>query len=167
MATISNLRSRLQATLRLSAVRTDAFLVHLNKVLSTSSGVEAVLCTSAYTLIFTHSYLTRWLARRYERLALAYVSEASKTLLPDETIVAAIEPPASRLLTACACNPTVCKYLAQGSSTFPFAGVIDPAPGALEPCSRIGRPTQACLMHDHRARAASPLPPTQNPSTSR
>lgn len=80
-----------------AARRTDALLSHLNRVLSSSEGVEAVLCTLCYTLLFVYSRLQRLLERQYERLTLALVSSASRSMLPGETVIASIEPPRTRL----------------------------------------------------------------------
>ncbi|KAK5122086.1 hypothetical protein LTR85_004332 [Meristemomyces frigidus] len=79
------------------ARRTDGLLTHLSRVLSSSEGVEAVLCTLCYTLVFVHSRLQRLLERQYGRLDLALVSNASKSMLPGETVIASIEPPRTRL----------------------------------------------------------------------
>ncbi|KAK3631377.1 hypothetical protein LTR56_016874 [Elasticomyces elasticus] len=93
---------RFNALLQQTATRTDGFLTHLNRVLATSAGVEAVLCTLCYTLYFVHSRLIRFLEKRYERLALALATKASSALFPGETVVASIEPPRSRLSELCA-----------------------------------------------------------------
>ncbi|KAK3680210.1 hypothetical protein LTR78_000588 [Recurvomyces mirabilis] len=81
--------------------RSDAFLTHLNRVLASSAGVEAVLCTLCYTLYFVYARLLRLLERRYERVALALASKASSSMLPSETVVATLEPPKSYLSETC------------------------------------------------------------------
>ncbi|TKA57874.1 hypothetical protein B0A55_11486 [Friedmanniomyces simplex] len=88
---------RLHTLLLQTAIRTDGFLTHLNRVLASSAGVEALLCTLCYTLFFVHSRLTHILEKRYERLALALAVKASSALFPGETVVASIEPPKTRL----------------------------------------------------------------------
>ncbi|EME86003.1 uncharacterized protein MYCFIDRAFT_100305, partial [Pseudocercospora fijiensis CIRAD86] len=90
------------SSLSRSSVRTDAFLAHLYRLLSTTGGIEAALCTLYYTLAFTHAQLTRLLAKKYERLAESIASKASKTMLPGETLVATIEPPHLTLTEICA-----------------------------------------------------------------
>ncbi|KAK5136956.1 hypothetical protein LTR08_001463 [Meristemomyces frigidus] len=82
--------------------RTDAFLTHGHRILSSSAGVEAVLSTACYTLLFVHSRLRRVLERQYERLAFALVSQASEAMLPGETILATIDPPRTWLSESCA-----------------------------------------------------------------
>ncbi|KAK1093910.1 hypothetical protein LTR48_001351 [Friedmanniomyces endolithicus] len=88
----------LQILLHRTAVRTDVFLTHLNRVLASSTGIEAVLCTLSYTLLFVHSRLIRLLEKRYERLALAIVTKTSSPI----TGVATITPLRTRLLELCA-----------------------------------------------------------------
>ncbi|KAK0257325.1 hypothetical protein LTS09_007800 [Friedmanniomyces endolithicus] len=97
MATITY--KHLQTLLHRTAIRTDAHLTHLNRVLASSAGVEALLCTLSYTLLFVHSRLIRLLEKRYERLALAFVTKASSPLI---TGVASIAPPRTRLSELCA-----------------------------------------------------------------
>ncbi|KAK0342594.1 hypothetical protein LTR94_021723 [Friedmanniomyces endolithicus] len=89
---------RLHTLLHRTAIRTDDFLTHLNRVLASSAGVEAILCTLCYTLLFVHSRLIRILEKRYERLALAFVTKASSPF----TGVASIAPPRTRLSELCA-----------------------------------------------------------------
>ncbi len=88
----------LQTLLHRTAVRTDVFLTHLNRVLASSTGVEALLCTLSYTLLFVHSRLIRILEKRFERLALAFVTKASSPI----TGVATLASPRTRLGELCA-----------------------------------------------------------------
>ena len=96
----ADLRSHLSSSLAAIFKRTDASLLHLTRVLSSSAGVDSTLCTLCYALTLLHSQLARVLSRRYEKLAQALVSKAS--LLPDETSIAGIPPPRSRLSETCA-----------------------------------------------------------------
>ncbi|KAK0264397.1 hypothetical protein B0A54_17930 [Friedmanniomyces endolithicus] len=89
---------RLHTLLHRTAIRTDAHLTHLNRVLASSAGVEALLCTLSYTLLFLHSRLMRLLENRYERLALAFVAKASSP----PTGLATLAPPRTRLSELCA-----------------------------------------------------------------
>lgn len=96
-----SLLSRLRTVSLSSQRHTDEFLTHLSRLLSTTSGVEATLCTLYYTLTLVHSQLTRILTQRYERFALAITAKASETMLPGETIIATIEPPHLALRDSC------------------------------------------------------------------
>lgn len=100
---MAGLRDRLLWAHVLSRAKsTDAILTRLNYVLSSSAGVEAVLCTLCYTLVFTHAQLQRRLERQYGRLAVALASKASESMYPGETVLASIEPPRTRLSETCA-----------------------------------------------------------------
>jgi hypothetical protein len=101
--TIQDIKPRL----RIFASSTDNFLVHASRLLSTSSGIDNTLSTVLFTATLLHSQLTRILARRYERLALALASKADTTLLPGQTIVASITPPPSKLSRTCASLKTL------------------------------------------------------------
>ena len=96
------LQTRLRSLLRKCSTQSDSLITHLARVFSTSSGIEASLCTVYYTLILLHSQLTRILAHRYEKFAMRLASAASETMLPGEALVAAIEPQHLRLSEACA-----------------------------------------------------------------
>ncbi|KXS94678.1 hypothetical protein AC578_10086 [Pseudocercospora eumusae] len=102
MPDVKQIRQLILSSLFRSSVQTDAFLSHLYRLLSTTGGIEAALCTLYYTLAFTHAQLTRLLAKKYERLAESIATRASKTMLPGETLVATIEPPHLTLTETCA-----------------------------------------------------------------
>ncbi|RMY97531.1 hypothetical protein D0862_08015 [Hortaea werneckii] len=87
--------------------RTDAFLAHLHRTLSTSAGVESLITTVCFTAIFVHARLRHLLERQYERLAVAMATNASKSMLPGEILMAEIEPPQTRLAELCASVKTV------------------------------------------------------------
>lgn len=93
---------RLQAILLLTSTRSDAFLTHLARLLSTSKGIDATLLTVQYFLTFVHSQLVRVLTNKYERLAISIASKASETMLPGEALVATIEAPHVTLTEWCA-----------------------------------------------------------------
>ena len=84
------------------AQRADTLLVNAHRILSSSAGTEAVLCTLYYTLMLTHARLRRRLEGQYERLAFMLVSKASDSMPPGETILASIDPPRTRLSKRCA-----------------------------------------------------------------
>ncbi|KAK3708307.1 hypothetical protein LTR37_011572 [Vermiconidia calcicola] len=88
--------------LRSLSHRTNVFLLHTSRLLSTSTGIDNTLSTLIFTSTLLHSQLTRLLSARYEKLALALASQASKSMLPGETVIASIEPPVSRLSKTCA-----------------------------------------------------------------
>ncbi|KAK3109931.1 hypothetical protein LTR53_016304 [Teratosphaeriaceae sp. CCFEE 6253] len=96
------LHDRLKALLHRSAIRTDSFVTHLNRILASSAGVEAVLCATCYTLFFVHARLLRVLETRYERLATALASKNSSALLSGEKTAATLGPPRSPLVELCA-----------------------------------------------------------------
>ncbi|KAK4505672.1 hypothetical protein PRZ48_003637 [Zasmidium cellare] len=93
---------RLRTLLLLSSKQTDSFLVHLTKLLSTTTGIDATLCTLQYTLTLVHSQLVRLLTHKYEKLAFSIASKASETMLPGEALVATIEAPHVALTEWCA-----------------------------------------------------------------
>lgn len=93
---------RLQTLLILSTKQTDTFLLRLSKLLSTTSGLDATLCTLQYTLTFVHSQLVRILTYKYEKLAISIANKASETMLPGEALVATIESPHLTLTEWCA-----------------------------------------------------------------
>lgn len=93
---------RLQTLLLLTSTRSDAFLTHLTRLLSTHSGIDATLCTLQYLLTFVHSQLVRLLTNKYEKLAISIASKASETMLPGEALVATIEAPHVTLTEWCA-----------------------------------------------------------------
>ncbi|KAF2104415.1 hypothetical protein NA57DRAFT_70622 [Rhizodiscina lignyota] len=82
--------------------RSDIFLIRLNRLLSTPSGVDTALCTICYFLTLVHARLSALLASRLQSLAETIAKNASDTLLPGETLVATIPAPegASRLAYA-------------------------------------------------------------------
>lgn len=80
----------------------DQLLIRVARLLSSQSGASATLCTLYYTLLLTHSQLTRLLAHRYTLLAESIAAKASGSLLPGEILTATIEPPHLRLTSACA-----------------------------------------------------------------
>lgn len=102
MASVQRFRQLLISNVLRSSTRADAFLSHVHRLLSTTGGIEAALCTLYYVLAFTHAQLTRLLAQKYERLAERIATNASKTMLPGETLIATIEPPHLTLTETCA-----------------------------------------------------------------
>lgn len=98
----ARLRSLWRDTAPATLARVDEFLVHLNRVLGTSGGIQSLCYTVAFTLMFVHARLVKVLERRYERLALALAEKASKAMLPGETVLATIEPPKTLLSQTCA-----------------------------------------------------------------
>ncbi|KAK3712009.1 hypothetical protein LTR37_009321 [Vermiconidia calcicola] len=88
--------------LRSLSHRTNATLLHTSRLLSTSTGIDNTLSTLMFISTLLHSQLTRLLSARYEKLALALASQASKSMLPGETVIASIEPPVSKLSKTCA-----------------------------------------------------------------
>ena len=93
---------RLKPFLSSASSRTDAFLQHTSRLLTTANGIDNTLATVLFTATLLHSQLVRVLTKRYEKLAFTLASKASESILPGETIVASIEPPASRLSRTCA-----------------------------------------------------------------
>ena len=102
MSIVRNHFAHLKPYLTTSLTRTHSTLLHLSRLLSTTQGIEATLCTTAFTLTLLHSQLIRLLTRHYEKLALALANKASSQLLPGETVLATISPPETRLSTICA-----------------------------------------------------------------
>jgi hypothetical protein len=94
--------ARLRPIFSSTSVRTDEFLKHTSRLLTTSGGIDNAIGTILFTATFLHSQLTRLLEKRYEKLALAIASKASQAVLPGETIVASIEAPESKLSRTCA-----------------------------------------------------------------
>ncbi|KAI5368251.1 putative peroxisomal biogenesis factor 11 [Septoria linicola] len=92
---------KLKLLLLHASLKGDFFLSHLQRLLSTAAGRDSLLCTAYYTLAFTHAQLTRVLARKYEQLAETIARNASKTMLPGETLIAEIQPPHLELTEAC------------------------------------------------------------------
>jgi hypothetical protein len=75
--------------------------LHSSRVLSTSDGIEASLCTLYYGLRLLHSRLAHLLEVSYERMADEIVARASKTMMPGEIVGANIEPPHVKLRDHC------------------------------------------------------------------
>lgn len=75
--------------------------LHSSRVLSTSDGIEASLCTVYYGLRLLHSRLTHMLEISYERMADELVARASKTMMPGEIVGANLEPPHVKLRDRC------------------------------------------------------------------
>lgn len=94
--------SRLKNLLAYLLLKSDSLASHTHRLLSTPSGIDSLLCTAYYTLCLLHGQLTALLARKYTRLAETIAQNASKTMLPGETLVATIEPPHLRLTETCA-----------------------------------------------------------------
>lgn len=84
----------MMTTLSHLSIRTDNLLTHLSRVLATSQGVEASLCTLCYSLTLLHALLTRAVSKQYEHLALQL---ATKTSLLGVTTVTTLPPPQTRL----------------------------------------------------------------------
>ncbi|KAK5119070.1 hypothetical protein LTR62_000281 [Meristemomyces frigidus] len=93
---------RLSNLLHSPGLHTDKVLTHLNRVLATSAGVEATLCTLCYTLYFVHSRLLRIRKTKHSPLAITLATKVSTLILPGETLVASISPPKSYLSGTCA-----------------------------------------------------------------
>lgn len=78
-------------------LRSDRLLDHLSRILATSSGKDTLLQTLQYTLLALHSHLSRLRDWRLKRLVFAIAGEASKTLLPGETVIANVASPTPTL----------------------------------------------------------------------
>jgi len=72
---------------RLFTSPTDTTIAHLNRLLSTSSGVDQTLMLLNYTLVLLHSQLSRLLHLRLRLLAERLAASASKSLRPGETML--------------------------------------------------------------------------------
>jgi hypothetical protein len=72
-----------------------------SRVLSSSDGIDASLCTLYYALRLLHSRLTHMLEVSYERMADEIVVRASKTMMPGEIVGANLEPPYVKLRDSC------------------------------------------------------------------
>lgn len=75
---------------RLFSSPTDSTIAHLNRILSSSSGVDKSLMLVSYTLVLAHSQLYRLLNFQLRVLAERLAANASKSLRPGETIVTAM-----------------------------------------------------------------------------
>jgi hypothetical protein len=63
------------------------------EVLTTPSGRDRVLCTTTYTLQLLSGIINNRLNSATEKLAEHFADNASKALLPGETVIATFEPP--------------------------------------------------------------------------
>ena len=108
-----------------ASLKSDSFLTHLSRLLSTTSGRDSLLCTAYYTLAFTHAQLTRLLARKYEALAESIARNASKTMLPGETLIAEIQPPHLQLTEACIAVKSLGSAIDDVRTFWRLRGLID------------------------------------------
>lgn len=116
---------KLKHLLVYTSLRSDSFLTHLSRLLSTTSGRDSLLCTAYYTLAFVHAQLTRLLARKYTVLAERIAQNASKTMLPGETLVATIEPPHLRLTETCVAVKSLGSAIDDVRTFWRLRGLID------------------------------------------
>ncbi|GIZ46868.1 hypothetical protein CKM354_000997600 [Cercospora kikuchii] len=119
--------------------RTDTFLTHLSRLLSTASGRDALLCTAFYTLAFTHAQLLRILSRKYENLAETIAQNASKSLLPGEAFVATIEPPHLQLTETCVAVKSLGDAIDEVRTFWRLRGLVDIYAAARENYLRPSR----------------------------
>lgn len=92
-------KTPISLTHRLFTSRADSKIAHLNRILSTSSGVEKTLMLASYTLVLVHSQLHRLLTLNLTILAERLAASASKSLRPGDTIITTmpLTPTTSRL----------------------------------------------------------------------
>lgn len=81
------------STLSLALLQSDRFITRVLKVLATPGGTDRLLCTTAYTLQLVSAIINNRLHSATEKLAKHFAENASKALLPGETVVATFEPP--------------------------------------------------------------------------
>lgn len=89
--------AEMQKAISATLASTDRFMGHLSRVLATSSGTDSMLQTLQYTLVVLHTQLSRLRAWRLRKLLLAVARKTSAVLLPGETAVAMLDPPATSL----------------------------------------------------------------------
>jgi hypothetical protein len=97
---LQNLRVFLLASLTTSLRKTDRTILRLSTLLSTSTGTDALLCTTSYTLTLVHALLSRLLERRLADIATDIAEKADGILLPGETLIASLPAPTSTKLIA-------------------------------------------------------------------
>lgn len=78
---------------RLFHSTTNSHITHLNRVLSTASGVDTTLILVQYTLTLVHSQLHRILNLNLRRLVTRLAANASKSVRPGDTVVATVRLP--------------------------------------------------------------------------
>lgn len=88
-------------TIKALLAQSERHTMHLSRVLSTTEGTEATLCTLFYALTLVHARLAHSLEQSYERLAEDIVAKASKIMMPGETVAAHLEPPHVGLRDSC------------------------------------------------------------------
>ncbi|TKA29229.1 hypothetical protein B0A50_03739 [Salinomyces thailandicus] len=119
----SSLRTLL-TLLKPAGARTDAFLTHLHHTLSTSSGIDSLLTTLYFTAFLTHAQLRNLLTKQFERLATALASNAPKTMLPNEIMLAQLEPPRTRLYELCTSTKALTDLLQDSWICFRLWGLL-------------------------------------------
>ncbi|KAF2718919.1 hypothetical protein K431DRAFT_190801, partial [Polychaeton citri CBS 116435] len=77
--------------------RADLLLLRLNRLFSTSAGIDASLCTLCYGLVFLRFRLEKVVQRRHEQFALAMLKNAFSSLTLSGNIIAAFDSPVTRL----------------------------------------------------------------------
>lgn len=80
---------------RLFHSATNSHVTHLNRILSTSAGVDATLLLVQYTLTLVHSQLHRLLNLNLRVLAARLAANASKSIRPGDTFVTTLALPHS------------------------------------------------------------------------
>lgn len=78
----------------------DRNVLRLSTLLSTPTGIDALLCTTSYTLTLVHALLSRLLERRLADIASDIAEKADGILLPGETLIASLPAPTSTKLIA-------------------------------------------------------------------
>lgn len=88
------------STLSLALSESDRLLSRILKVIATPGGTDRLLCTAAYTLQLTSAVINNRLHKATERIAQQIADNASKAMLPGETIAVTFEAPPVALLLA-------------------------------------------------------------------
>lgn len=82
--------------------KADKQIAHLSRLLSTANGIDSSLCFACYALTLVHSQLDRLLSLNLQHFAVRIARQASKTLVPGETIIATLPAPAATARLAAA-----------------------------------------------------------------
>lgn len=93
---LQKIRYLIVALLSKSLRKSDRTLIRLANLLSTPTGIDALLCTISYTLTLVHTLLSRILERRLADI----VEKVDAILLPGQTLIASLPAPASTKLIA-------------------------------------------------------------------
>lgn len=91
---------KLQAQVHSLLARSDERAMHLTRVLATPSGIDRFLMTIYYTMKLVYPQLARLRYLRTQKYIQDFISKASASLLPGETLIApfsALVPPVNSL----------------------------------------------------------------------